>query len=158
MNRFARIGLACLIAFTFASPALGSDLQSTDTLDQRLDQGRATATLLNGSNPSPDAASERAAACATATVVHNTRTCRFKPDPDAVGEHSVFRSGTDGRINGYQTYEYGYGGRLIPTKRFRGTGQDHGGFNPPYVMDPRSPGARPSVPREPFPWELPFGY
>jgi RHS repeat-associated protein len=94
----------------------------------------------------------------TSVLVHNTRGCKFKTDPDAVGEHSVFRYGTDGRINGYQTYEYGYGGRLLPTKRFRGTGQDHGGFNPPYVMDPRSPGARPSVPREPLPWELPFGY
>ena len=71
MSRLASIAFALLLALLTAAPALGGDLQSTDTLDQRLDQGAAFAFTLTGSDRPADAASQRSAVCAAATLVHN---------------------------------------------------------------------------------------
>jgi len=71
MNRLAA-ALALLLSLAFAAPALGSDLQSTDTLDQRLDQGSVTVAVATGDDQRSHAASQRSAVCTAATVVHNS--------------------------------------------------------------------------------------
>jgi len=50
------------------------------------------------------------------------------------------------------------GQTVAQVKRFRGTGGDHAGMDPPLVLEPRKPGSRPKRGRNPEPWELPNGY
>lgn len=80
----------------------------------------------------------------------------------AAGPHTSFRRGEDGRITNYETYDLNpRTGEWGAEKRFRGEGKPHGGVDTPLILerpDGKGPGARPTMPREPYPWELPGGY
>lgn len=95
--------------------------------------------------------------------VHNT--CILKPDTAAVGPHTVFKRDESGRVSGYITFDknphYPRNAGFVKKKRFRGSGREHNGFEPPYVRErPTSanPGANLGEPRTPEGWEQPGGY
>ena len=57
----------------------------------------------------------------------------MKPDPNAAGDHTIYRRDESGRVSAYQTF---YRNEQNPTgwqpgPRFRGTGKPHGGIEPP---------------------------
>lgn len=55
------------------------------------------------------------------------RAGKLRPDGSAIGPHTVFRRGQDGRIDKYTTFdELGN-----ETLRFRGSGGSHAGLEPP---------------------------
>ena len=87
---------------------------------------------------------------------------KLAPDDNAVGPHSSFRRGPDGRTTNYETYDRNpHTGQWGSSKRFRGEGKLHGGVEPPLILDRpvgKGPGSRPIVPRTPEAWELPNGY
>lgn len=71
--------------------------------------------------------------------------------------HVARRSGETGRVNGYETYD----ANGNPIVRFRGEGKNHGGVEPPVILEPKpnkGPGAKPIVPRKLRADELPNGY
>lgn len=86
------------------------------------------------------------------------RTNKLRPDPNAEGPHTQFKTDPQtGKVTGYT--EFDKSGN--PVKRFRGQGIPHGGMEPPFVLEPKlgkGPGSPPKVPRQPRPDELPKGY
>ena len=95
--------------------------------------------------------------CRPATKGPKPKVKKHGPDPAAEGSHTVYKSGANGNVNGYT--EFDAAGNAV--KRFRGTGKPHGGKSPPFILEKKlgkGPGAPLKVPREPLPWELPYGY
>jgi len=97
---------------------------------------------------------------AGSVLVHNAGNCgpvKVTPNPDAEGPHTVFKTDDTGTVTGYTTYD----SNGNPVKRFRGSGRQHGGVDPPLVLEPKrgkGPGSPPKVPRKPHPDETPRGY
>lgn len=67
-----------------------------------------------------------------------------------------------GKITGYETYGFNiHSGKYTSIKRFRGEGKPHAGVNTPFILEIKSNkgiGSKPKTPRNPEPWELPYGY
>jgi len=90
-------------------------------------------------------------------VPSKPRVNKLGPDPGAQGAHTRFKRGPDGKVQGYT--EFDAQGNSV--KRFRGSGRQHGGQEPPLILEPKpgkGPGSPLKVPRTPKPEELPSGY
>ena len=87
---------------------------------------------------------------------------KLAPVEDAAGPHTSFRRGPDGKISNYETHDKNpHTGEWGAAERFRGEGKEHGGVEPPLILDRpagKGPGSRPNVPRKPEASELPKGY
>ena len=66
------------------------------------------------------------------------------------------------KVTGYETYKmHPITEKWYAELRFRGVGKPHGGWKPPFILEPqpgKGPGSVPVVPRKPETWELPYGY
>lgn len=88
------------------------------------------------------------------------RASKLSPNDDALGPHTVFRRGQDGRIDKYTRFD-DFGNETL---RFRGSGGSHAGLDPPlfYGAKPgKGPGAPLNRARNPGPDDyqnLPPGY
>lgn len=88
------------------------------------------------------------------------RASKLRPNDDALGPHTVFRRGQDGRIDKYTIFD-DFGNETL---RFRGSGGSHAGLDPPlfYGAKPgKGPGAPLNRARNPGPDDyqnLPPGY
>lgn len=83
----------------------------------------------------------------------------MRSHPEAAGDHSAFRRGSDGTIQHYETYDKNpYTGQYGPKLRFRGEGRPHAGVPPPHIheRDPgQGPGTSPTQTRPAKPSEIP---
>ncbi len=69
------------------------------------------------------------------------RAGKLSPNDDALGPHTVFRRGQDGRIDKYTTFDE-LGREVL---RFRGSGGSHAGLDPPLFYGAK-PGKGPGAP------------